>query len=527
MLLLVVAGCLATSALAGESWVIAAGVDKYEDAEISSLNYAVADVAALADAFRATGVPADHILLLTSDAKDISQQPRRSTILRVLQKVRERCDTEDTVLFFFSGHGMEKDGQAFLLTLEANRELLAETALPMSMVNSIAAGFLARSTLFVIDACRNDPDAGRANADASMGDAFVKGVRPRMLRGSAVLFACGVGQRAWEMPDSGHGAFTHFLLQGLAGAARAEDGSVRLSSLAEYVVKEVPSWSERSKHPAQTPYLDNPEKVDIVLVQPGAQAVATGEVLVRSQPDGARIVFRGQALGTTPATVRLPPGEQTLTLKREGCEDATVRVTVRAKETAQTELARLAPIPGTVRVTTEPPVIGHLAWDIVDCVTSKKIGSGSRDVKLSDVVIDGRPSRDEREMYNKKVALDHGFALCMAEFPEKSAMSRVGFGLLGDKEGENTFCWDWFTVDRASHATKLQEKGELEFSVAKVGDGWQLAHMKFLTDVSIRINRRTDDPGAAPRWRVNIHKGSEIDWPALVGGEIRSVAAKP
>ncbi|MBI2300090.1 MAG: SUMF1/EgtB/PvdO family nonheme iron enzyme [Armatimonadetes bacterium] len=351
LLLLLVASC----AFAGETWVIAAGIDKYEDAEISQLNFAVADVSALADAFRATGVPPDHVILLTSAARDVAQQPRRSTILRVLQRVREGCGSEDTVLFLFSGHGMEKDGQAYLLTMEANRELLADTCLPMSMVHSIASGFRARSTLFVIDACRNDPDAGRATADAAMDDAFAKGVRPRMLRGSAVLFACGVGQRAWEMPDAGHGAFTHFLLQGLAGASRAADGSVTLNSLAAYVDREVPAWAERNRHPAQTPFLDNPGGVDIVLVPAGAEAVATGEVLVRSEPPGGQIVFRGRVLGVTPATVKLPPGEQTLVLRREGCGDVTLKVNVQAKEIAQAELARFVELPGTVLVSTDPP----------------------------------------------------------------------------------------------------------------------------------------------------------------------------
>ena len=62
-------------------------------------------------------------------------------------------------------------------------------------------------------------------------------------------------------------------------------------------------------------------------------------------------------------------------------------------------------------------------------------------------------------------------------------------------------------------ATKLQESGELSFDTKKTQNGAEIHRMEFLTDVSIRISRVTDESPLKPRWRVNILKGSFVNWP--------------
>ncbi|MBI2300182.1 MAG: SUMF1/EgtB/PvdO family nonheme iron enzyme [Armatimonadetes bacterium] len=264
---------LAGLANAAETYLVAAGVDQYDRPDISALKYAVADVRAVADAFRAGGVPDRNIQVFTSDQADRFALPTKSNLLAALQDVRERAVGDDTLVFMFSGHGMQKGDEPYLLTVDSNRELLEDTALPMRLVNEALRGFQAKHVLFVIDACRNDPNPGRANADARLDDSFAKGVRPRFtgtagkpVPAAALLLACDVGQRAYEWPAEGHGAFTTYLLRGLAGEAKAEDGTVPVSRLAGYVVREVSAWAERARK-AQTPRYEPPGDVDFVLLR--------------------------------------------------------------------------------------------------------------------------------------------------------------------------------------------------------------------------------------------------------------------
>ncbi|MBI2297620.1 MAG: caspase family protein [Armatimonadetes bacterium] len=153
-----------------ETYVVCAGVDRYDNAGITPLQYAVADVQAVADAFREAGVPERNLAELANDETEPLKRPSRSAILAALQGARERAVEGDTLLFMFSGHGMQKGDQPYLLTVDSNRELLEDTALPMRLVNEALRGFQGSHVLFVIDACRNDPNGGRSDADAVLTD---------------------------------------------------------------------------------------------------------------------------------------------------------------------------------------------------------------------------------------------------------------------------------------------------------------------------------------------------------------------
>jgi formylglycine-generating enzyme required for sulfatase activity len=85
-----------------------------------------------------------------------------------------------------------------------------------------------------VDACRDDPAAGRK--------VDVDNV-PRPPKGTAALFSCASGQRAFEtdkLGGKGHGLFFHFVLEGLRGEAKNLDGEVSWDDLTTYVRRQVP-----------------------------------------------------------------------------------------------------------------------------------------------------------------------------------------------------------------------------------------------------------------------------------------------
>ncbi len=284
---------LAAGAPAAQTYLVAAGVEQYDDAGIARLQYAVADVQAVAAVLRASGVPEANLTVLTTDQPDRMRLPTRANLVRALQFAREKAVLGDTVMFMFSGHGMQKAELSYLLTMDSNRELLDATALPVPMLYQALQGLEASYLLFLIDACRNNPDAGRAQEDARLDERFAKGMRPILrpvagrLPQAAVLLACDVGERAWEMPASGHGAFTFYLLQGLQGEANEPSGEVYLKKLAGYVQREVPAWARRAKR-EQTPRFENPGDADFVLLRYNkGQTGATSAPAVA--PDGGQV----------------------------------------------------------------------------------------------------------------------------------------------------------------------------------------------------------------------------------------------
>lgn len=270
--LLLVCGLLAPAHAA--TFVVAAGVETYDDARISSLKYAVADATSIAATFRASGVPRENVTLLTSERRE-PQRASRGSLLAALQRVRDKAEPGDCVIFFFAGHGVEEGEEQYLLTVDTRRDLMRETALPMSLVNRALTGLQASKLLFLLDACRNAPDAARGDEDAELTESLMRGVRPRVRLETATtgpdlvatLLSCDVGQRAYEEPAKGHGIFTLCLLDGLRGKAAGEDGQVRLSGLVSFVAEEMQSWCARSGR-LQTPRLVNPGGGDMVLLKP-------------------------------------------------------------------------------------------------------------------------------------------------------------------------------------------------------------------------------------------------------------------
>ncbi|MBI2301966.1 MAG: caspase family protein, partial [Armatimonadetes bacterium] len=226
---------------AAETYVVSVGVEKYDDERISPLKYACADARSIAAVMRGAGVPPKNVFVLASDSALPTAKPTRSALLGMLERVREKAEQGDKVVFFFAGHGVEEEGEQYLLPVDTRRSLLPDTALPMRLVGKALDGIQASAVLLLVDACRNDPNAGRGDADATLSDGMARGVRPRLVAApgaakaalTATLLACDVGQRAYEDAELQHGAFTVHLLRGLAGEAKGADGRVYLSGLAD------------------------------------------------------------------------------------------------------------------------------------------------------------------------------------------------------------------------------------------------------------------------------------------------------
>jgi len=133
----------------------------------------------------------------------------------------------------------------------------------------------------VIDACRNNPETGRSGEDNVLTDDFSKGFKIRRSNSnggqpsvSATLYACNVGERAYEWAEKGHGVFSYYLLEGLNGEAVNSQGEVTVTTLAEYTQGNVVKWAEEFRGKKQTPWLSLQGGAKLVLSE-GVDKVET------------------------------------------------------------------------------------------------------------------------------------------------------------------------------------------------------------------------------------------------------------
>jgi hypothetical protein len=249
----------------GRRWAVLAGVDGYQDGDMSRLTCCTSDVQAvgrlLVDPARG-GYRAR--LLVDGDAEE---SPTRNNILAELRNVARSAGAEDLLLFYFSGHGCVEAGEAYLVPCDARLSNLADTAIPVARVKEIMAASAARARVILLDACHSGARIGKA--DERMTAEFMERVFARA-EGTAILASCQQGQISYEWEEAGRSVFSHYLLEGLAGAADLDGkGFVTVQDLNRYVADQVTAWAvERGR--AQAPTLGGGWSGDIVLAECGS-----------------------------------------------------------------------------------------------------------------------------------------------------------------------------------------------------------------------------------------------------------------
>ncbi len=255
----------------GERWAVVIGIGSYDAKSVPRLRYAVPD----ADAVYRTlidvaGFRRDHVVLLTDTTE---RKPTLRNLRQVLGTFLARSPRkEDTVLIFFAGHGapevdprgVERDGLAkYLIPADADPDDLYSTALPMDEIRTIFERIEAERVIMFLDTCYSGAAGGRTFATkgiraGSVDDAFLD--RLARSKGRAIITASRPGEVSLELAELGHGIFTHYLVQGLAGAADANgDGVVSLHELYEYVAQQVTLKSRAvggNQHPIMKGELD-------------------------------------------------------------------------------------------------------------------------------------------------------------------------------------------------------------------------------------------------------------------------------
>lgn len=223
------------------------GVDNYSDTQITTLGGASNDAKALADALvKYAGFQEENVILLTS-TESAERQPTRGNILRRLSNLASVIPKDGMLLFSFAGHGMERNGQAFLLSSDAqvndDVDLLESTTINVQQVKERIKKIGVGQVLILLDACRNDP-AGRSDSNNPLTENYTRAfgfdVANREIQAFATIYATAVGQRAYEYKERKQGYFTWALVEGLKGEAANAKGKITLASLISYLQESVP-----------------------------------------------------------------------------------------------------------------------------------------------------------------------------------------------------------------------------------------------------------------------------------------------
>lgn len=245
----------------GRRWAVVVGVNDYQKPSVTDLRYAENDAKLFSSALcEVGGFEPERVFLYTTGSEKAEDRPLLTNLVYRMESLRDVISENDSLFFYFAGHGVEIDGETFLLTENADnrsRATLTMSALRAELLLELLRDCNAKDTLIVLDACRNDPMAGRGTEDNRLSESMSRGLvfAPKgdvsLEKSLATLLACGVGERSYEWPEKQHGYFTYHLVEGLKSQASDSTGEVNLAGLSRYVREKVSQDAKQAGHTQQ------------------------------------------------------------------------------------------------------------------------------------------------------------------------------------------------------------------------------------------------------------------------------------
>ena len=240
-------------------YAVLVAVSEYEGPGLDRVSITISNAKALRDALidpAIGGFKKEEVRFLYEDAKDERLRPTKEAILREWQHSADLCtDPNDTILFYFSGHGGEIDGKDWLCGRDEKFRV--------SKIGDIVLKCLAKRKILVLECCRSEPGAEVFGASSlSLSERAFSFFRTT---GFFSLFACSPGENASAKP----GGYSQFLERGLKGLAdRNRDGWVSILELHQYVEERTRQWAlALEPEHTQTPWIHAAAGKDIILTR--------------------------------------------------------------------------------------------------------------------------------------------------------------------------------------------------------------------------------------------------------------------
>lgn len=179
----------------------------------------------------------------------LDAQATRADIIRGLHSLANTAQHDDTVFFFFSGHGGQRtigaDVGTYLCPVDFDSNNPRGTGIEANELSTFIRAIPAARVIVVLDACHSE--GAVFLKDVEEDKRFSLGIRSSDLDqlavgvGRVVVSSCKDEETSVTYIEKGHSLFTYFLLEGLRGGAMDRgDGLVRVLDLFHYVSDEVP-----------------------------------------------------------------------------------------------------------------------------------------------------------------------------------------------------------------------------------------------------------------------------------------------
>ena len=198
-------------------YVIAAGVNEFEQDNVSQLKYSENDARSIAKEIKNATEYKTEVTLLTG------KKVTKENILKAIAKIKKKAHLEDKIVFYISTHGKAARGRLYLVP-QNNKKL--KNWINFEEIFTEIQSVAALDQIFIIDAC----ESGQASdIMSSVYDAKASVLAKQS--GVHLLMATTKGTFAFESADKNvqHGVFTHNILKALNAKSTDKNNNKKIS----------------------------------------------------------------------------------------------------------------------------------------------------------------------------------------------------------------------------------------------------------------------------------------------------------
>ncbi len=229
------------------------GIGAYQ--HLSPLTKSPTDAQDIADLLvQQCGYPAAQVAALT-DA-----EATKAAINAKLEWLARRATENDTVVIFFSGHGAQRlggfDPGEYLCPVETDSYNLRASAISNDEFSTALRALRAKKIVVFFDACHSGGVGDIKDAEYQMKGGLSSQQYEQLAKGEGrvIIASCKPDEVSWELKGMRNGLFTHYLLEGLRGAAADDVGEVSILDLFQYTAKQMKARGKELDG-TQTPWI--------------------------------------------------------------------------------------------------------------------------------------------------------------------------------------------------------------------------------------------------------------------------------
>ena len=312
------------------------------------------------------------------------------TMDRAIREFGQRIQGAGVALFFYAGHGLQVEGQNYLVPVDAKIE--AENEIRYACIN---AGLVlakmetagARVNIVILDACRNNPFA-RSFRSSTQGLAVMDAAQ-----GSFIAYSTAPGRVASD-GDGRNSVYTESLLAHMGTPGQRLEQMfkrVRVDVMAKTAKRQVP-WENTSLTSDFFFLPTTPSTAEVP--PPPPPMVLEGHLQVNVTAPGARVVLDGRPAGEAnpgnPLLCKnLPAGEVRVEVSADGYQTQVQSIQIKQDEWAQLafELARnQEDVPANTQAPASPPTP---AAPLTTAMVSPDVTPGSSPLEPEMVLVKG------------------------------------------------------------------------------------------------------------------------------------------